>query len=371
MASKAKSATESDVPKRNLKVEAAVTHIVAELDKLIEGEPVVTLAPKKIQIVFDAAIEKAKGSVRLANVFFIAYAIVCDDWDFDSIPVGIRGTHGDKKLAASLTDRFVNFHMSVTAFGENLGWKGAVRNFSLRTDGRFKTFVVALASLNAQERQQLFDHAIWVMYQSRAVPKALPKLPATYLTYARGLVLTEELVALQTEGHVQQFLVAAFLHVHRGRRGHTIKTHHPHAADKFDGTCGDIEEFHNEDLVAAYEVTVRDDWKNRLPDFRAKMLKGGLKKYVLIASNVHVDGQLSTAKKLLDFTKQIEFDLAIVDIKDFFAVFCAELSTDELLAAINLAYEFLLSPVLCGRQEIQQKFREVVDQWLEINSEAD
>ncbi len=119
-------------------------------------------------------------------------------------------------------------------------------------------------------------------------------------------------------------------------------------------------------MIAAYEVTVRDDWKNRLPDFHAKMLKGDLSKYVIIASNIHTDAELSSAKNILNFTKNIEFDLAIVDIRDFFSVFCSELSKDEIMKAINLTYEYLMRQDLCGRHEIQGQFRGVVGRWLEL-----
>jgi hypothetical protein len=199
-------------PRRNVKVEAAVDRVISALDKLINGEPIPEPTPKSIQDVFESAIEKAKGSARLAIVFFIAYSLDSVSWDFKTIPVGIRGTHGDKKLASTLTSRHVNFHMAVTAFGENLGWKGNVRKFNLKSDDRFSLFIERLEQLNCKQKQQLFNFSIWTLFQTRSVPKALPKLPPKYLTYSRALALCEELTSLQTEGHVQQFLVAAFLY---------------------------------------------------------------------------------------------------------------------------------------------------------------
>lgn len=350
---------------RNLNIEIAVDSILKELDNLINGDRLDDVIPNSISNFFDSSIESAKGSVRLAIVFFIAYSIQCDDWNFEEIPVGIRGGRGDKKLATGLTIRHINFHMAVTAFGENLGWKGNVRNVNLKNDPRFKTFITNLELLNSDQRKHLFNKSIWMLYQSRAVPKALPKLPGNYLTYARSLALCHELLSLQTEGHVQQFLVAAFLSIHRARLGNIVKTHHPHASDTYDGTCGDIEEFRDENLIAAYEVTVRDDWKNRLPDFRAKMIKGKLSKYIIIASDIHSDAQLSSASKLIEFTKGVEFDLAIVDIRDFFSVFCAELSKNEISEAINLTFEFLTRQDLCGRKSIQDMYHDVVDKWME------
>jgi len=349
---------------RNKSVETAVDAILEGLDSLIDGTPIPAVVPPWIAKVFDTTTLAERGSARLAMVFFIAYSLECEDWDFSSIPVGIRGIYGDKKLAAALTTRHVTYHQAVTAFGENLGWKGNVRNFDLKTDRRVSALLAQLEPMARSDRLHLFNHSIWRLFESRAIPKAMPPLPQNYMTYAKSLALCEDLLALKSEGHVQQFLVAGFLTVHRGRFGNAVKTHHPHASDTFDGTCGDIEEFRDGNLIAAYEVTVRDDWKNRLPDFRKKMEKGNLTKYVIFASNVHTDARLSSARQLLEFTKRIEFDLAIVDIRDFFCVFCAELSKDEIAVAINLTYEFLLRPDLCGKHAIQSRFQEVVDEWM-------
>lgn len=349
---------------RNKHIETAVDVILNRLDSLIDGAPIEAVVPAKIGQLFDSTILSAKGSVRLAMVFFIAYSLTSEDWDFSSIPVGIRGAYGDKKLAAGLTTRHVTYHMAVTAFGENLGWKGNVRNVNLKSDPRFASFVSQLATMSSDDRKHFFDQAVWRLFESRAIPKAMPPLPKNYMTYARSLALCEDLLALKSEGHVQQFLVAAFLTIHRGRFGNSVKTHHPHASDTFDRTCGDIEEFRDGNLISAYEVTVRDDWKNRLPDFREKMLKGKLTKYVIFASGVHSDARLSSAKQLIEFTKGVEFDLAIVDIRDFFCVFCAELTKDEIASAINLTYEFLLRPDLCGKSLVQTQFQNVVEVWM-------
>src|SRR5690606_17203842 len=98
----------------------------------------------------------------------------------------------------------------------------------------------------------------------------------------------------------------------------------------FDGTKGDIEEFRDYELVAAYEVTVRNDWKNRLNDFANKVSEANLPKYVIFASNVRTDSQLHPADRLIDFVERLSFDLAVVDLADFFSVFCAELYRDEI-----------------------------------------
>jgi hypothetical protein len=205
----------------------------------------------------------------------------------------------------------------------------------LANDPRFSKFVAGLKTLSAEQKVQLLDHAIGLAYNSRVVPKAIPPLSPTYLTYARSTLLCEKLLNLPTEGHVPQFLVAAFLETHRARLGLTITTHHPHAADRFDETAGDIEEFHDGRLTCAYEVTIRDDWKNRLPDFRAKMTEASLRKYWIIARDVTNDPALYPASRLVEFCEPLNIDLAVVDIGEFFRVFCAELTAGELMRAFN------------------------------------
>lgn len=350
---------------RNVHVQEAVDLLIEHVDTLSEGEAIGAPTPRSVKQIFDGHIEGHGGSVILACAFLATYSLTDPAWDFNSVPTGIRGKYGDKRLAAELTFRHVTLHKSITAFGENLGWKGNVRNFQLSSDARFSGFLTNLKKLGVEERRSLVRHIAWRIFESRVVPKALPKLPSNYLSYARSLALCETLLAIPSEGHIQQFLVAAFLEVHRRRFGNRIVTHHPHASDKFDGTTGDIEEFRDYELVAAYEVTVRSDWKNRLTDFASKVEEARLTKYIIFASNVRNDPDLFPASNLVDFVERLHFDLAIVDLLDFFSVFCAELQREEIEQVINRAYEFLCEPRLCGRADFIAKFRDATDQWLE------
>jgi hypothetical protein len=353
------------MPVRNENVERSVSLIIGLLDRLSDGESLGKPAPRQIKALFDEHIEAHGGSVRLACVFLSAYAIVDSAWDFKSVPTGIRGQYGDKRLASELTFRHVTLHKNITAFGENLGWKGAVRQFDLSQDARFAPFLAEVKKLTVGQREILLNHISWRLYASRVVPQVLPPLPSSYLSYGRSLDLCERLLVVPSEGHIQQFLVAAFLEVHRRRFGHRISTHHPHAADRFDGTVGDIEEFRDSELVAAYEVTVRNDWKNRLADFGKKGLKGNLPKYVIFAAGVRGDLELRPASRLIEFGGQLSFDLAVVDLLDFFSVFCAELSRDEISQAFNRTYQLLSDPRLSGREDILSLYRAVANEWME------
>lgn len=350
---------------RNRAVEAAVELLLDLVDRLAAGQSLGVPCPAPIQRLFDEHTAEQGGSVRLACAFLAAYAVTDPDWDYVSVPTGVRGVYGDKRLANALTLRHVTFHKSITAFGENLGWKGAVRQFDLSTDPRFAPFLEGLRRLTAEQRVSLVRHIAWRLSCSRALPQALPPLPGEYLSYARSLDLCEQLLEVPSEGHVQQFLVAAFLEVHRRRFGHSITTHHPHASDRFDGTKGDIEEHRDYTLLAAYEVTVRDDWKTRLADFGKKAAEGKLPKYVILAAGVRSDPDLHPASRLAEFVSGLPFDLAVVDLEDFFSVFCAELYREELRLAFNRAYALLAEPHLSGRVDLLDKFRTVANTWLE------
>ena len=350
---------------RNVCVEQSVMLLLNLVDQIIDGKTLGAPAKSSTRGLFDDHVSSQGGSVRLACAFLTAYSVIAPDWDHRSVPTGVRGAYGDKKLATSLTFRHVTFHKNITAFGENLGWKGAVKQFDLSQDTRFASYLAELAALSIEEKRRLLHHVAWRIATSRVVPQALPPLPGSYLSYARSLSLCEALLIVPSEGHIQQFLVAAFLEVHRKRFGHRVQTHHPHASDKFDGTKGDIEEFRDYELVAAYEVTVRSDWKNRLSDFGNKVCEAKLPKYVIFAAGVRGDPELSPATKLIDFVQNLPFDLAVVDIRDFFSVFCAELQKEEIGAAFNRAYDLLSDPRLSGRDDILAKYREVTSAWLE------
>ena len=349
---------------RNINVENAVNSIIQVVDSFIEGAELNNIPKKEIRDALDGHFLKNGGSVKVASIFLLSYSLEDSDWDATSVPVGTRGKYGDKLLAAELTNRYVTFHNNITAFGENLGWKGNVSNINLTKDPRFVDFIGFL-SLEKEDKENIFKYICSLLAESRVVPKAIPKLPANHLTFSRAVSLFTDLVSIQSEGHIQQFLVAAILQHHRSRYGIEIATHHPHASDKFDNTYGDIEEFLDGTLINAYEVTVRPDWKNRIPDLRSKMLESGLQKYVLIASDVNSDDELANPKLLVDFTERAGFDLAIVDLSDFIKVFCAELKAAEIRDVLNTCYEFLLNTKLCGRHDISNAYRQQVDTWID------
>ena len=349
--------------KRNVSVERAVRAALDRIDEILSGKEV-KLPSAEYRRAVDEMIDANKGSVRAASLFLLFYWLEEAGWNLRDVPTGARGTYGDKLLSEELEHRGITLHGAITAFGENLGWKGNVSKFDLAQDGRF-ALLQKIAGASVEERQRLAGYLASRFAQSQVIANPLPPVGRDVLTFARAKLLLHRLIATPSEGHIQQFLIAALLFVHRQRYGYDIETHHPHASDKFDGTAGDIEERFEGKLHRAYEVTVRDDWQNRISDFKAKMDAFNLSKYVIISSNINNNFTWSEPASALTKLEPYGRDIAVVDISDFVNVFACELSAKELRDALNKAFEFISNQKLCGRADVKEAFRTVVEKWLD------
>ncbi len=349
---------------RNKHVENSVAHAISLIDEYIDGKRLGKVPSRELREVLDKQLSKG-GSICAASLFFAFYSLHDAEWDHNSIPTGLRGKWGDKGLADDLNLRHLTLHGATKAFGENLGWKGDVTNFNLSTDGRFSDFVSALKDSDKTLKSLVVEYVAARFAESKKVMAPLPPVGKDILTYTRARVLFSDLVTTPSEGHIQQFLIAGLLRVHRKRYSHEVKTHHPHGSDKSSGEAGDIEEYRDKTLVAAYEITVRADWKNRVTSFREKMDNFGLSKYVIFASDVNNDEELAKPAEMLKFLEPYGRDIAVVDILDAIHVFCAELSADELRTALATTYDYLSHPKLCGRADIIDNFSTKVADWLD------
>ena len=356
---------------RNMAVERAVRAALTSIDEYKAGKkPNALPRPENRKYLDEVLNAPRKASVKAATLFLLFYWLETSDWDRVRVPRGVRGRYGDKLLGNELTLRGVQLHGETTAFGENLGWKGNVREFNLASDPRFSMFR-EIGEVDDVEKYRLAEYCASRFADSAVPVQTLPRVPDNVLTFARAKILLHNLLNTPSEGHIPQFLVAALLFIHRRRHGYEIITHHPHAADRYDRTAGDIEEHYNGQIRRAYEVTVRDDWQNRLSDFRKKMDSAGLPKYVIIASNINSSVEWAEPARALARLDPIGRDIAVIDILDFLHVFAAELTAEELREAVNKAYDFIRNPKLCGRSDVQDSYNRVVRDWLDsISSDA-
>jgi hypothetical protein len=350
--------------RRNVLIEQAVDRALDRVDHFISGAPLALPRPEHRRVI-EELLDKQAGSVRTGVLFLMFYWLVEPSWDRESVPIGLRGQFGDKRLSEELSRRHITLHGAITAFGENLGWKGNVREVRLSRDPRFQNFLSQVADATPDERTHISDFLAWRFAESKRESAPLPPVGPDVLTFARAKLLFYQLLDRPSEGHIQQFLVTALLFVLRSRHGIEVRTHHPHAADRYDEAAGDIEEWHDGHLIRAYEVTVREDWKNRISNFKQKMDQFGLSKYIIIALGINNDDGWSVPARMALTLEPYGRDIAVVDIRDVVNFLAAELTANELRTSVNKAYEYLSDLRLSGRSEFKQAYREAVRDWLD------
>jgi DNA (cytosine-5)-methyltransferase 1 len=349
---------------RNRAVERAVEHALDRIDAFI-GQERPTLPNPQHRRACDDLLRGQAASVRTCALFLAFYRIAEPTWDLHSVPVGIRGKYGDKRLSQELSERYITLHDNIVAWAENLGIKGNASRFAFDTDPRFASFLAATRDADAVEQGRIADYLALRFAESQRIPSALPPVDDTVLTFFRAKALFHRLLALPSSGHIPQFLIAALLNELRKKQRIEVVTHHPHASDRFDAHAGDIEEFQDSRLIRAYEVTMRDDWKNRLSGFRQKMDVYGLRKYLIIAAGVNNDTDLGESAPVALSLVAEGRDIAVIDIRDVVNFLAAELDPGELRAAVNKGYEYLADRRLSGREDYMELYREAVDRWLD------
>lgn len=350
---------------RNTYVERAVNNSLKRIDDFINGDELHNLPSQTYRRACDEVLRDRSASARIAGLFLAFYRLEDEDWDLRKVPKGIRGKYGDKRLSNELTKRCLTLHGNITAFGENLGWKGDIDKVDLSSESHFKNWVEAVSDASRNEQKLIADYFASRFAQSRVVLDPLPPIGEDILTFARARQLFFQILSLQSNGYIQQFLISSLLFEFRQIQGIEVVTHHPNASDTYDNSAGDIEEKKEGLLLRAYEVTMRPDWQNRISDFRNKMDKFGLSKYTIIASGINKDSNWAVPAQMVLTLSEYDRDIAILDIEDVVNFLAAELSSEQLRKAVNHTFDYLTNPRLCGRQDFIEIYRDMVDQWLD------
>lgn len=227
---------------RNRLVELAVEQAISQMDAFLSGETVALPSSEYRRKCDDLLREKSvSASVKTAVLYLVFYWLQDPEWDLNTLPVGSRGTFGDKRLCEELSKRSITLHGYIIAYGENLGWKGNVKggNVNLRKDSRFSKFLDGISSAPTEERERIASCLAYNFANSRKEITPMPPVDAKVLIFTRAKALFHQLVHLPSEGYIQQFVIAALLYNFRQRQGIEVTTHRPHTADRFDETARD------------------------------------------------------------------------------------------------------------------------------------
>ncbi len=124
------------------------------------------------------------------------------------------------------------------------------------------------------------------------------------------------------------------------------------------------------ELTRAYEVTVRNDWKNRISNFQKKMDRFSLSKNVIIARGINIDPEWAVPARMALKLEPYGRDIAVLDIHDVVTVLASELSPGELREVVNKGFGYLSDRKLSGRDDFRTAYREAVRDWLDIIKET-
>jgi hypothetical protein len=317
----------------------------------------------EVKRLLDAVLDRTiPASDKPALLFLLAYKAENPNWILSKVPTGWRPA--DKVLCTALTEMNLTLHGNITAYGENMGIKGDAAGYNLF--GR-KRLGDALKYLEAHPPDVLpaLRYVAWRFRRSYRAPVKIAALSPKDLTYTRALAKAAKLVVEESGGHFPQFLVAGLLrafHLQWGT-GRDVATHHPHAADTSDRFAGDIEEVDEDGQVLdAYEVTVRPDWKNRRPDLLKKMRKFSLSRYTVVCLIQPQDPDLSSPAARHRYMAPLGQDIAVVDIRAFVESLLTTLTRENRAAAFRYLEEYIQDRDLCGIPDLVDKLKRILEE---------
>ena len=335
---------------------------VERVDAFLGGETL-TLPSAPLRQAADALLSQS-ASVRTAGLFLAFYSLIEPEHDFASVPRGWRGVNGDKLLCEELRDRHLALG-NVKAFAENIGSKGAQGDFNPAVDARFAPFAERMGGAGPDDRTRTADYLASRYADSQQILPTLPAVGDDVLTFVRSKALFLDLLASESGGAIQQFLVAALLRQARAGSGIEVVTHNPYGSDRSDRTAGDVEERVEGQLLRAYEVTASLPWRDRLSAAKRKMDRHELAKYVILAGGVNASSEWAEPAALALQLDPYGRDIAVVDLEDVCTWMAAHLPAPQLRDALRDVERMIHSPSLCGRHDVADLYTGIVGRWLD------
>jgi len=291
------------------------------------------LVPANILGLVDAVLQSSSISYRDAILIQLAYREFITD--FKIRPEGARSVAA--KLGIFLAQNHIR---AVKDAYQNIG-----KNTEVLVRGNDKAFdeFLTWASSEAVPSGALdavFDYGCgYVAATSRPV-SAFPTLDKGKLTFARVMLVLDELYKAGSQGAYEQFSIAALLDAlvdQAGIPGLRVETKNLNASDKSSSAAGDIQIFSTgAGLVEAYEVTA-NDWEQKLAGVTQTIKAFDLQRINIIAKVGSDEAWRSTLKTL---SKHPD-DISVLDIRVFASSLVAALRKPGREVALRRLYECL------------------------------
>ena len=277
-------------------------------------------------------------SYRIALLVQLAFALTSEagaGFDLTDRPAGARGkpTGVAHKVHLLLSSAHV---VSVEDAYQNIA-----TNTTTLARGNFAAFDDFLRWASHTERtrheiEAVFDYVCAQIISTARPIAPMPALAQGSLTFARVVLLFNEMMDNPSKGAHEQFIVAALLHaklVQLNPVGQRLETKTLTAADASAGAAADIQIKTGSRALEAFEVTA-NEWTEKLTGARDKMRTHDLARMNIIAA-------IADAREMLEQLRGSEDDVSVLEIRAFVAELTAELTKASRLLALNRLYELL------------------------------
>jgi hypothetical protein len=277
-------------------------------------------------------------SYRIALLVQLAFGLTCEAgarFDLTERPAGARGkpTGVAHKVHLLLNSAHV---VSVEDAYQNIA-----KNTTNLARGNFPAFddFLRWASNTQRARQEIeavFDYVCAQIIATARPIAPMPALAQGTLTFARVVLLFNEMLESPSRGAHEQFIVAALLHAKLEQLnppGQRLETKTLTAADASSGAAADIQIKTGSRALEAFEVTA-NEWTEKLAGARDKMRTHDLTRMNIIAT-------ITDAREMLEQLRPSEDDVSVLEIRAFVAELTAELTKASRLLTLNRLYELL------------------------------
>lgn len=337
----------------------AVENLLAKIDA-VSAEDAQPELSSDLKPLLDAILNRPRAaSDKVVLLFMLGVKAARPNWHLSRLPQGWR-PH-DEVLSAGLSSKHLTLHENVTAPGQNIGAKGQQETFDLFGRPRLGDALRFLEEHPEQVAAAL-DYAVWRFQRSYRAAVAPPSLGDITFSFHRCLEICERLLAEVSGGQFAQLLVTALLRAFHEQHGTGLQvtTHHTYASDFYKGSAGDIDVADAAgQILDAFEVTGRPDWKNRMPDFPKKMERHNLSKFTILCPKSD-DPDLNTPEALKAYVSPLGYDVAIVDTESFLETMFALLNHESRVKTFTYFLEYISDPYLCGNPSLIERAGQIL-----------
>jgi hypothetical protein len=248
-----------------------------------------------------------------------------------------RRPAGGRSVAQRLGDFLASRHIRCVKDA----YQNIAKNTDVLTRGNFEAFDRILIWANAAGsvgRDAALRYACAKVASTARPVTAMPVINRSVLTFSKMSNLFDEMLATQSGGAFEQFIVAALLNSlvsNHGENRTRVETKNLNASDRSSFAAGDVQIVGGGRVIDAIEVTA-NDWRTKISSAFKTIRDNDLSRLHIVASRPDTDrkGVAIELQAILD-------DISILDVRQVLDVVTAVLTRPQRAEALGRLYEYL------------------------------